>query len=293
MDITAAERFVWSNARLLERRRFDHLAGKGDPQLVVDALLPYREADGGFGEALEPDFRGPVSQPTTCLFALAVLDEVDRFDAAIVEPVLDWLLSVTCPDGGLPTVLANGEAYPRAPWWNPAPGTPANLLPTAGIAGLLHARGVDHPWLGPATDFCWAALDQVPRRLAAGEWLLQVTYEVRSGLTFLQHVPDRARATAVAATLGTALLDAGAVAVDVRDDETATPLHMAPTPDALARAWFADEVVEAHLDAVDAAQRDDGGWPVPWEAWSPAAGPEWRGILTVEALRTLRAYGRW
>ena len=41
-----------------------------------------------------------------------------------------------------------------------------------------------------------------------------------------------------------------------------------------------DEVVE-----------DDGGWTFNWLAWSPAAEREWRGFLTVDALRLLRANG--
>ena len=39
-------------------------------------------------------------------------------------------------------------------------------------------------------------------------------------------------------------------------------------------------------------QADDGGWTFNWEAWSPIAASEWRGSITVDALRTLRANGR-
>ncbi len=293
MDLDAAERFMWTSARLIDRLRFDHLFRGGAAERVVAALHPYQEPDGGFGGALEPDFRGPVSQPTTCLAALEVLHETGELETSIVGPVLDWLTTVTTDDGGVPTVLANAERYPKAPWWTPAPETPASLLPTGGLAGLLYAHGIDHPWLAPATEFCWRALDDVPRRVATGNWLLQVTYEVRSGLVFLDHVPDRARAETVAGELGEALVRAGAVAVDVRGDETATPLDMAPRPDAIARSWVPADAVERHLDAVEQGQAGDGGWTVPWDAWVPAAGLEWRGWRTIEQLRILRAYGRF
>jgi hypothetical protein len=51
-------------------------------------------------------------------------------------------------------------------------------------------------------------------------------------------------------------------------------------------------VLDTHLDHLARAQRDDGGWTFNWMAWSPAAEQEWRGVRTVEALHTLRAYGR-
>ena len=35
----------------------------------------------------------------------------------------------------------------------------------------------------------------------------------------------------------------------------------------------------------------DGGWTFNWLAWSPAAEREWRGYLTVDALRLLRDNG--
>ena len=52
-------------------------------------------------------------------------------------------------------------------------------------------------------------------------------------------------------------------------------------------AALADE-----LDDLVAGQQDDGGWTFSWSAWNPAAAWEWRGVVTVQALRTLAAYGR-
>ena len=289
-QFAAAERFVWCNARLLDRLRFDYLFRGGDADRVVAALRPYQNPDGGFGGALEPDFRGPVSQPTTVEQALRVLDEAGRFDAELVKPACDWLVHVTTSDGGVPMVLPSAADYPRAPWWNPAPS--ASMLPTGGIAGLLHAHHVEHPWLGPATDLCWASLDEVPARIAAADWLLQVAYDIRSALLFLDHVPDRTRAEGVCAELGRLLTDAGVIALDpATPGEVAMPLEFAPHPATLARRWFNDATIDAHLDAVVATQQDDGGWPVNWQIWTPVTGPEWRGWQTVERLKTLKSYG--
>jgi len=291
--IDASERFLWRNARLLERLRFEHLFRDGEPAAVVDALRPYQRADGGFGHALEPDFRGPISQPTTADSALRVLDEVGALPDDLVLPLCDWLTTVTTDDGGVPMVLTSAGAYPRAPWWDPPEDQRASLLPTSGLAGHLHRYGVDHPWLGPATEFTWGALAEVPARVAAGDWLVQLAYDVRCAVVFLDSVPDRERAEGVAAELGDVLVSSGVVAVDpTTEGEVATPLDFAPTPAAVARSWFDDATIDAHLDAVAAGQAEDGGWTVAWEAWVPMAGLEWRGWQTVERLKTLRAYGR-
>ena len=55
---------------------------------------------------------------------------------------------------------------------------------------------------------------------------------------------------------------------------------------------FADGVVGTHLDALIGKQQEDGGWPIAWPAVSPACELEYRGVVTLKALKTLRAYGR-
>ena len=291
--IDAAEQFLWRNARLLERLRFAHLFRDGEPGAVLGALRPYQRADGGFGNALEPDFRGPISQPPPAASALHVLDETGRFAPDLVGPLCDWLLTVTTEEGGVPMVLRSAAGHPRAPWWDPPAEPPASLLPTAALAGLLHRHGVDHPWVDPATDFSWRAIDAIGDRIAAGEWLVQVAYDVQYAVTFLDGVPERDRAEAAADELGARALAGGLVALDpATTGEVAIPLDFAPTPRSPARRWFDDATVDAHLDALAAAQAEDGGWTVSFEAWLPLAGLEWRGWQTVERLKTLRAYGR-
>ena len=117
--------------------------------------------------------------------------------------------------------------------------------------------------------------------------------EVRSVLPFLDHVPDRERAEAAFRRVGELTLANGLVALDpAATGEVHGPLDFAPTPDTMARRLFSDEVVEAHLDHLLAAQRPDGGWTVNFPAWTEAAGLEWRAFITVHNLGVLRAYGR-
>ena len=57
-DFDAAAAFVVANARVIDRRRFYRLFGDGDARPVRDAVAAYRNDDGGFGHALEPDLPG-------------------------------------------------------------------------------------------------------------------------------------------------------------------------------------------------------------------------------------------
>ena len=55
---------------------------------------------------------------------------------------------------------------------------------------------------------------------------------------------------------------------------------------------FTDAQIGAHLDRVQKDQQADGGWLITWEPPRRAAVSEWRGIVTLGALRTLTSYRR-
>src|SRR5262245_36317671 len=106
MMLDNAERFVTLNGRVLERRRFDFLFRGGPAEPVRAALDAYRNEDGGYGHALEPDGRGPGSQPVHVLCALDVLTELDLVGEH-AGGICDYLASITGPDGGAPFVHPN------------------------------------------------------------------------------------------------------------------------------------------------------------------------------------------
>lgn len=282
VSIDAAENFLWLNARLLERRRFDHLFREGDPRRVVDALRPYQNPDGGFGHGLEPDLRGPESQPVPVDVALFVLHEAGQADSDILAGILDWLTEISGPDGGVPFVLPSVTAYPRGPWWQPSPGNPSALNPTAALVASLYRFGVHHPWLDAATQFCWDQIDALTETSP---------YEMRALLAFLEEAPDRERADTAWQRVAPMMLPHIAMEPGAQGD-VHPPLEFAPRPESLARRLFSAELIDRHLDALEAAQQPDGGWGFGFESWTPITTPEWRGWVTVESLVTLRDNGR-
>ncbi|MGW0579998.1 hypothetical protein ACWD25_29450, partial [Streptomyces sp. NPDC002920] len=120
----------------------------------------------------------------------------------------------------------------------------------------------------------------------------------------LDSVPDRPRAEAAADRLGRLVrahrlaaldpehLDAFAVAPGYAPHEHHFPHDFARTPRSLARAWFTDDEMARSLDFLADEQQSDGGWPIRWRRWEPAPALEARPMVTIESLRTLKAYGR-
>src|SRR4030095_5529563 len=113
----SAQTFILSNARLIERHLFAFLFRQGNPDHVRTALLAYQNADGGFGNALEPDKRTASSQQIDQELAWRVLYD-SGFDTAIALQICDFLETITTTEGGFPFVLPTVRDAPRAAWWN-------------------------------------------------------------------------------------------------------------------------------------------------------------------------------
>lgn len=290
-----AEQFIWLTARVLEQRRFARYFLEGGADAVETALAAYLNEDGGYGHALEPDLRGPVSQPPHTAHALSVLDSIGRCDGLRVERICRYLSGVSTGEGALPALLPSQRGYPAAPFIPVLDDPPAELLATGPVVGLLHRNAVWHAWLFRATDFCWAAVDALEQ---------SHPYEIEAAVAFLDGAPDRARAEAVADRLGRlvreqrlAVLDPERcaeypVAPGYAPGEQHFPHDYARTPDSLARRWFTDEELSRSLDHLAARQQADGGWPVTWRQWAPGTALEGRPLVTIKALQTLRAHGR-
>jgi hypothetical protein len=284
-DFDAAASFLAAHARVLDRRVFQRLFQGGAPAPVRDAVAAYRNDDGGFGHALEPDLRTPASQPAAAEMALRIMDLADAWDERLVRAAIDWLVTVAPAEGGATFAEPTMSQGPHAPWWESlAEGRAVSLIQTGQIAGVLYARGFTHPWLDPATQAMWRGIDQLTDSNA---------YEMFGVLPFLQHVPDRPRAQEAFARVGPLIVDRGLVTLDPdAPGEVHGPLDFAPLPDSIARGLFDEPTIDAHLDHLAGAQQDDGGWVFNWPSWSAAAEADWRGFLTVDALRVLRANGR-
>lgn len=293
VDIAAASSFLAGNARILDRRRFEHQTGSADGVATLLAALDgYRNADGGFGWGIEPDLRSPESQPTGAMHAFEVLAEIVPTTSNRSVELCDWLAERTLPDGGLPFTVPVTDPAGCAPWWLGGDVTTSSLQMTGQVAAnALRVAGfdrrvADHSWLARATAWCADAINRLDGQPFAYELLFAVEFANALAVT------DPKRAAPLVEHLGQFIPPDGIVAVQGgAADEVLRPLDFAPRPDAAFRARFADDVVAADLKRLAAGQQPDGGWTVDFVSASPAAALEWRSYATVEALATLRSNG--
>lgn len=285
--LAQAQDFIWRNARLVDRYFFACLFEDGSPDLLIRALKAYQNVDGGFGNALEPDKRVPASQPIDVETALIILELAGLLadpdvGAQLLRPACDFLQTITTPEGGVPFSLPSARNYPHAPWWGVDDDPEAALNPTAGIAGRLIKAGLEHPWVERATDYCW-------RAIAATE--TREFHDLMPVLSFLENVPDRARARKELDRLAERIRVPGVVEMDPdAAGYVKMPLDWAPTPQSFCFGLFERNTLDTHLAALAGRQQADGGWPISWDPLSPGIELEWRGHRTVLTLYTLRAY---
>ena len=143
-----ARTFLLERGRPLEAARFRHAFEGGSAADVLDALRTYRNPDGGFGQALEPDVRAPESSVLATATALEVLHDLNvSASDELLAGAVEWLrdhLHVTLGGSVWPFLPPEAGAHPHAPWWSQAgPDTLAlafggfRVNPRAGIVARL------------------------------------------------------------------------------------------------------------------------------------------------------------
>jgi hypothetical protein len=228
------------------------------------------------------------SQPGAALHAFEVFEDVIPATSPRAVELCHWLASVSLPDGGLPFALPVHDSAGCAPFWAQADPTRSSLQITAVVTAIAHRVAAHdpavaaHPWLTRATQYCLAVIGAMGDDAHA----LELTFAVQ----FLDAVHGSyPEAAGLLARLGERIPASGLVHVGGGlEDEFVRPLDFAPLPDRPARRLFAAEIISAELERLVNQQQDDGGWPVDFASYSPAAALEWRGHMTVRALSVLK-----
>lgn len=291
IDLDAAYEFMASNARVLDRRRFEVVVQGGSPEGVLAALEAYRNADGGYSWGLEPDLRATESQPAPALHAFEVFEDISPATSPRAVELCDWLDTVTLDDGGLPFGLPVGNSAACAPFWADADPMVSSLQITAIVTAMAHRVAAsdpavaEHDWLRRATHYCLQASEAMADELSA----MARAFALQA-LDAAGH--SRPEADTVIDRLGAPIPASGQLHVSGGlPEEFMRPLDFAPFPGGAARRVLSVESIAADVERLATAQQDDGGWPLEFQAYSPAAELEWRGHLTVNALSLLKRNG--
>lgn len=284
-----AKTFMYKNARLLDRRRFEYFFEGGSKEAVISALAAYQNPDGGFGNALEPDIRCPQSQPIATEVALLIMDEIGCYDQDMIRGIVNYLRSITVETGGFPVALPVLNEYPHAPWWSNHKELIANINPTGRMMGLLLKQQAvndfyNEEWFQQSLRFVWSYMEEKhPEEYHDGvQWI-----------TFLEHVPDRQRAEIIInSKLDPALSKSETMERDPNaEGYTHKVLDWAPSRESYAAKFISESEFDVHLSHLLNGQMEDGGWPINWPEISPGVGLEWRGFITVDRLKTLKSFG--
>lgn len=297
-----ARHFLVKNARPLERALFERRFEDAGAEGVLAELARFQNEDGGFGKALEPDFRTPSSSSLATGIGLRILRELEcPPDHPMVSKAVAYLLE-TYDDAARVWRVApqNTNDHPHAPWWHDEDGSLARrfdgfrIIPRALIAGFLHtyAQLVPAGWLDELTEETVRCIETVEVLGEGGGSDLE--YAIHLAET--DHLPQP-----YAVRLKKRIREA-IRAVVVRDPAKwnsycITPLRIVPSPWSLGADLIRDEL-QMHLDYQVSQQAPEGVWEPVWswgesfpEAWAQAR-LEWCGHLTLETLTQLKAFGR-
>jgi hypothetical protein len=291
----AARSYLQQHARPLDRTRYAYHFSGGAASDVETTLSTFQNADGGFGHGLEPDIRLAASSVIATTIAFQRFREL-QLPAAhpMVTAACAYLAATYQADPvNWPIIPPNIDDAPHAPWWQPGGDlerSPAN--PHAEIAGYLHEYAPHFPdsMRTPVTN---SVIDHL--------MMHDGPMEMHDLLCYIRLWETKALPAALRAQMLGKLNQIVHATVERDPAKWAgyglQPLAVAPAP----QSPFADalrEAIDHNLDFLMDQQQADGSWQPNWswgdqwpEAWAVAA-RDWSGVLTVDNLRILHAYGR-
>ena len=146
MDQNTAIQFILQNARPLELAIYKYFFENKSNQDVVKELLKFQNSDGGFGNALEPDFFNPNSSPIATNDAIITLYRVNALDknSDIVKGLVRYLESHNSFDEDKKRwlfAIDSNRDYPHAIWWEKKGDGISGFNPSISLAAFLICYG--------------------------------------------------------------------------------------------------------------------------------------------------------
>ena len=150
MDKNAAKKFILENARPLELAIYKYFFENESNQTVIDELSKFQNADGGFGNALEPDFFNPNSSPIATNDAIITLFRVNALnkDSDIVKRIVSYLESHNSFDEDKKRwlfAIDSNKDFPHAIWWEKKGDGISSFNPSISLATFMVCYGKRTP----------------------------------------------------------------------------------------------------------------------------------------------------
>ena len=286
----AASRYILDNARYLEKLIFSHHFIDPCPDKIVKAIKMYQNKDGGFGSALEPDFRMPYSSPMATSVALKYLSEFKESEGAseAIARAMHYL-EHTYDDRikGWESVGMIVNQFPHAPWWKyHGPQERMHGNPSAELVGYLiefseYVTKIDIEALKELYIQYFLDLDVFE------EHEVYSFIRLYNKLSDIEHVSLRAKLKVAYETL---------VDIDPLNWNNYVPYPLKfvnliendifEVPDALIKKNINFLIDKIHADGCIVPSWSWGAYPEDWEI----AKREWSGVLTLDALLTFERF---
>ena len=292
MDKSKAIKFILENARPLDLAVYKYFFENESNQAVIDELSKFQNADGGFGNALEPDFFNPNSSPIATNDAIITLYRVNALDrdSDIVKGIVSYLESHDSFDKDKKRwlfAIDSNKDYPHAIWWEKKDDGISKFNPSISLAVFMVCFGNRTP-----------------------------LYEeiIKEGLKYLQNGEDVSGDDVNCYLLAYELLSANNVddiidleifkdllcnAVEncICKDTSKYGIEYVPMPSVFFAGRYSDFItneikplITAEKDILGKLQTEDGGFDITWKWFSPypeeyeQARAWWRPRITIDKL---------
>lgn len=282
-----ARTFLKNKARGLECALYEYEFENGSTEAVVNEVKVYQNKDGGFGHALEPDFRCQESSTLATAIALHHLADVGvgEMDETVRNGVGYLLDTFNHEKKGWQIVPRAVENAPRAVWWNYSEDWEWGN-PSAEIIGLLHHyRGlVPMDFLADLTQYAINYINDLTQ---------YEQHELLSFIKLYEQLPKDDQ-DAITDKLNEMVQASVTTEPERWDAYCLTPLQVVSSPSSKFYGLF-KEVIPLNLASLVQKQAKRGYWNPSWswgqfeEEWKVAK-EEWKGCLTLDHLRVLRAF---
>ncbi len=290
MTYPIASQYIQDNARYLEKLLHQHYFESPCGDKVIKALGLYQNKDGGYGNGLEPDFRLSNSSPMASTVALKLLSEFKQEPLAEeqIRNVMSYLEHTYNPEiEGWESVGKMVNLFPHAPWWHYHDSPKRyNINPSAEILGYL----IEFRKYVTSLDIDHLLKRYVEHYLSLEDIEIHEFYSV---LRLAERMSDIEHAL-ILSKLKQDYQRLVNLNRDEWPDYVPTPIKFAML-DHQNRLEIPEETLRDNLEFLKETLNKSGFISPPWkwdnyeEEWEVAK-REWTGILTLDALLTLRLF---
>ena len=295
LNIEAAEKFICETARPFERAVYDVLYNHASAEYALKELKKFQNEDGGFGNALEADNWNPKSNPIATNDAVIWLYRMNSIDLAadIVGGIVKYLESHDSFDENEKKwlfAIESNKDYPHAVWWEKNGSGIEGYNPTVSLAAFMVCYGKREALYEEILRDAVSHLKTAEKMGGDDLKCYLLAYEILKNKRIADFVD----------------LDELRGLISERIEKTICPdtekygVEYVTAPSDIFNGVYSEFIsegvkplIKAELDVLEKMQKEDGGFDISWQWYTPYAEFEtarvwWRPRVTLEKLLFVR-----